>query len=155
MTREEKEAYMREALTLAKACPASGDVPVGCVVVSDGRIVGRGRNMREANASATAHAEILAIEDACRTLKSRTLRGASVFVTLEPCPMCAGAIMLARADNIYIGALDFVSGACGSRLNLFDWGIAPAPKIEYGILKGECARLLSDFFEEMRKNRGS
>ncbi|MBQ1375194.1 MAG: nucleoside deaminase [Clostridia bacterium] len=155
MTREEKLAFMREALSEAKKCEKSGDVPVGCVIVYDGRIVGRGRNEREARALSTAHAEILAIEDACRTLGRRKLHGASLFVTLEPCPMCAGAVLLSRIGTVYIGALDFTTGACGSRFNLFDWDMAPAPKIEYGILKEECAEILSRFFENMRKKSHS
>ncbi|MBQ3379279.1 MAG: nucleoside deaminase [Clostridia bacterium] len=152
MTREEKQSYMKEALTEAEKCAAAGDVPVGCVVVENGRIVGRGRNLREARASATSHAEIVAIEDACARLGRRNLKGASIFVTLEPCPMCAGAIMLARIDEIYIGALDFTTGACGSKFNLFDWDMAPKPKIEYGVLKDDCARIISRFFEKMRKS---
>lgn len=151
MNREEKQFFMREALKLAEECINTGDVPVGCVVVREGKIVGRGKNSREENVSATSHAEIIAIEDACKNLNTRRLDDCAIFITLEPCPMCAGAIMLSRMGNIYIGAMDFLSGACGSKLNIFDWSMSPAPKIEYGILKEECKEILSKFFKKMRK----
>lgn len=150
MTREDKEKFMKEALMLAHECESFGDVPVGCVVVKNGEIVGRGKNSREADVSVTAHAEILAIEDACRHLKTRRLDDCEIFVTLEPCPMCAGAIMLSRMRKIYIGALDFQTGACGSKINIFEWSMSPDVKIEYGILKDECKGILRDFFEKMR-----
>lgn len=151
MTREKKEEFMRAALDMAKQCEKSGDVPVGCVIVRDQKIIAYGRNKREQDNLSIAHAEIEAITMACGVLNSKRLDDCSIFITLEPCPMCAGAILLSNIKNVYIGAMDFLSGACGSKLNIFDFSIAPSPKIEYGILKEQCKALLSDFFNQLRK----
>ena len=150
MDQEQKQKFMKEALLEARKCEESRDVPIGCVVVYDGEIVGRGKNSRERFNMATAHAEVLAIDEACKTLGTRRLEKCQIFITLEPCPMCAGAIMLSRIENIYIGALDFLTGACGSKINIFEFSMSPKPKIEYGILKDECKSLLNDFFKELR-----
>ena len=114
------EYFMAEALRLAREAVADGDVPVGCVIVRDGEIIGRGRNRREADSDATAHAEVEAIREACARLDSWRLHGCTLYVTLEPCPMCAGAIINARIEEIRYGAKDDKAGCCGSVLNLFE-----------------------------------
>ena len=148
MTHEE---YMREALTLARECLADGDVPVGCVVVSpEGEIIGRGRNRREADHSAAAHAEIEAITQACHTLGSWRLSGCTLYVTLEPCPMCAGAIINSRIAEVRYGAREDKSGCCGSVLNLFEERFNHKPRIYGGLLAEESRALLDEFFGSLR-----
>ena len=145
------EAYMRRALELAKQCIADGDVPVGCVIVSpDGRIVGEGRNRRETDGLATAHAEVEAINLACKTLGSWRLSGCTLYVTLEPCPMCAGAIINARVAEVRYGAKEEKSGCCGSVLNLFEERFNHRPRIYGGLLQQACQALLTHFFESLR-----
>lgn len=148
------ERYMRQALDLARSALPAGDVPVGCVVVKDGRIVGRGYNRREADHDALAHAECLAIQDACRTLGGWNLHGCDLYVTLEPCPMCAGAILNSRLRAVYYGARDDKAGACGGVLNLFMEGFNHKPRIYGGVLAQECGALLCDFFHSLRENGG-
>ena len=116
----EHEEYMRQALELARLAMAEGEVPVGCVIVRDGAVVGRGRNRRETAQTALGHAELEAIAQACRTLGGWRLAGCALYVTLEPCPMCAGAIVNARIPAVYYGAKDDKAGCCGSVLNLFE-----------------------------------
>lgn len=145
------EYFMREALCLARQAIADGDVPVGCVIVKDGEIVGRGRNRREANADATAHAEVEAIRDACARLGSWRLHGCALYVTLEPCPMCAGAVINARIAQIYFGAREGKSGCCGSILNLFCEPFNHHPRVYGGVLEAECRGLLEDFFRALRE----
>ena len=123
------EQYMRRALELAMEAQAEGDVPVGCVIVQDGEIVGEGRNRREERGDATAHAELEAIRDACARTGSWRLHGCTLYVTLEPCPMCAGGIINARIDRIYYGAGDEKAGCCGSVLNLFEERFNHHPRI--------------------------
>lgn len=145
------EDYMREALDLARACLATGDVPVGCVVVDlAGAVIGRGRNRREELSSATRHAEVEAIEAACAHMGSWRLTGCSLYVTLEPCPMCAGAIWNARLSNLWYGAREERSGCCGSVLNLFAENIDHATAVRGGLLEDECAAVLSEFFQTRR-----
>jgi len=144
------EDYMRQALQLAREAGEAGDVPVGCVIVKDGQIVGRGRNRREEKQSALSHAELEAIQDACRTLGGWRLAGTRLYVTLEPCPMCAGGILSARIPEIYYGAKDAGFGACGSILNLFEENFRHHPKIIGHILEKECADLLQQFFSNLR-----
>lgn len=145
------ENYMREALALAWACLDTGDVPVGCVVVdASGAVIGRGRNRREELSSATRHAEIEAIEEACRAVGSWRLTGCSLYVTLEPCPMCAGAIWNARLSNLWYGAREERSGCCGSVLNLFAENIDHATAVRGGLLERECAAVLGEFFRQRR-----
>ncbi len=145
------EDYMREALDLARACLATGDVPVGCVVVDPaGAVIGRGRNRREELSSATRHAEVEAIEAACAHMGSWRLTGCSLYVTLEPCPMCAGAIWNARLSNLWYGAREERSGCCGSVLNLFAENIDHATAVRGGLLEDECAAVLSEFFRARR-----
>ncbi len=146
------EDYMLEALDLARACLTSGDVPVGCVVTDpDGKIVGRGRNRREADHLATAHAEIEAIRQACAACSSWRLTGCTLYVTLEPCPMCAGAIINSRISTVRYGAREEKSGCCGSVLNLFEEHFNHRPRIYGGLLERECRGLLEDFFQGLRK----
>lgn len=148
----EHEEYMREALALAEACLETGDVPVGCVVVSPaGKVIGRGRNRREELSSATRHAEVEAIEEACRAVGSWRLTGCSLYVTLEPCPMCAGAVWNARVSNLWYGAREERSGCCGSVLNLFAENIDHATAVRGGLLEAECAQILRAFFQKNRK----
>lgn len=147
----EQETYMRRALELARHCMADGDVPVGCVIVGpDGQIVGEGRNRREADGLATAHAEVEAINAACRTLSSWRLSGCTLYVTLEPCPMCAGAIINARIDEVRYGAREEKSGCCGSVLNLFEERFNHHPRIYGGLLEADCRAVLEDFFQKLR-----
>lgn len=145
------EKYMRMALELAEEAGAHGDVPVGCVIAApDGEVIGRGQNRREENKTALGHAEIEAIADACRKLGSWRLLDCSLYVTLEPCPMCAGAIINARIPKVFYGAKDSVAGACGSVLNIFEENFNHKPQLVGGILENECGKILSDFFRGMR-----
>ena len=144
------EYYMAEALRLARAAVTDGDVPVGCVIVRDGEVVGRGRNRREADGDATAHAEVEAIRDACARLESWRLHGCTLYVTLEPCPMCAGAIINARVETIRYGARDEKAGCCGSVLNLFEERFNHRPRIYQGPLEKECEAVLQEFFQKLR-----
>jgi len=145
------EDYMREALALAQEAMDAGEVPVGCVVVWDGEIVGRGRNRREEDHDALAHAELAAIKMACETLGGWRLHKAKLYVTLEPCPMCAGGIINARVAEVYYGAGDDKAGACGSVLNLFEERFNHKPKLYRGVLEEACAQLLREFFARLRK----
>ena len=145
------QAYMYRALELAKECISDGDVPVGCVVVSpEGLIIGEGRNRREADGLATAHAEVEAINMACKALNTWRLSGCTLYVTLEPCPMCAGAIINARIAEVRYGAREEKSGCCGSVLNLFEERFNHRPRIYGGLLQQNCQALLTQFFESLR-----
>ena len=144
------EIFMREALELAREAFEDGEVPVGCVIVRKGEIVGRGRNRREADKSALAHAEIEAIADACKNLGGWRLWECDLYVTLEPCPMCAGAIINARIPRVVYGASDQKCGAVRSVCSLFSMEFNHHPKVEYGILEEDCAALLTEFFQKLR-----
>lgn len=147
--------YMREALRLAEDCLPHGDVPVGCVVVSpSGEILGRGHNRREERGLATAHAEVEAIEAACAAVGSWRLEGCKLYVTLEPCPMCAGAIINSRIKELYFGAREGKSGCCGSILNLFCENFNHHPRVYGGVLEEECRTLLERFFQRLREGQG-
>ena len=148
-----EERYMKEALKLAKRAGDEGEVPVGCVIVCDGKIVGRGRNRRETKKDALCHAEMEAIHKACRTLGGWRLHRCDMYVTLEPCPMCAGAILNARIRRLYYGARDEKAGACGSRINLFEQGFNHRPEITPGILEEKCQCILQDFFNQLRERK--
>ena len=149
------EDFMREALSLAQAAADEGEVPVGAVVVKNGAIVGRGRNRRETAKQAAAHAEMEAIADACRTLGGWRLSDCDLYVTLEPCPMCAGAIINARIRCVFFGASDKKAGSCGSLVDLFSLPYNHKPRCVAGILEQECAKALRVFFRELReKPRG-
>ena len=138
--------WMREALALAREAAAEGDVPVGCVVVRGGAVVGRGRNRREALGDATAHAEVEAIRAACAALGSWHLEGCALYVTLEPCPMCAAVVINARIDTVVYGAASPKSGCCGSVLSLFQENSNHRPAVYGGVLEEDCGRLLTAFF---------
>ena len=146
----EQENFMAQALALAAEAAAAGEVPVGCVIVRDGEIVGRGRNRRETAQTALGHAELEAIAQACRTLGGWRLAGCALYVTLEPCPMCAGAIVNARIPAVYYGAKDDKAGCCGSVLNLFEERFNHHPRIYGRVLEAECAALLQEFFQSLR-----
>ena len=147
----EREDYMRLALEEARLALDTGDVPVGCVVVNAaGDVIGRGRNRRQERQSAVRHAEIEAIEAACAAVGSWRLEGCALYVTLEPCPMCAGAILNGRIPTVVYGAKEPVTGSCGSVLNLFEERYGFHPAIYGGVLEKECAGLLQDFFTNIR-----
>lgn len=142
--------YMQEALCLAREAAEAGEVPVGCVIEKNGIIIGKGRNRRELKKDALAHAEIEAIAEACHTLGAWRLTGCRLFVTLEPCPMCAGAVINARIPLVVYGASDPKMGACGSVENLFSGQFNHRPEVYAGIMEQECAALLRDFFNRLR-----
>ena len=144
------EVYMRQALALAREAAESGEVPVGCVIVRDGQVVGRGRNRREEKQSTFSHAEMEAIAGANESLGSWRLDDCTLYVTLEPCPMCAGAILNARIPRVYYGARDREMGACGGVLNLFMEDFPHLPALVGGVLEEECRAALSDFFRGLR-----
>ena len=144
------ERFMEEALALAREAFADGEVPVGCVITKGGQIVGRGRNRREKGKSALAHAEIEAIDEACRTLGGWRLWECTLYVTLEPCPMCAGAIINARIPRVVYGARDAKCGAAQSVCSLFSMDFNYHPQVEQGILEQPCAALLTEFFQKLR-----
>lgn len=144
---------MQAAIALAREAAADGEVPVGAVVAKDGEIVSVGRNRREKDKNALAHAEIEAIDKACRALGGWRLWQCELFVTLEPCPMCAGAIMNARIPRIVYGAKDAVNGCCGSAIDLFLLPCSQKPEIVQGVLEPECAALMSGFFRRLREKR--
>ena len=141
---------MSQALELAREAAAGGDVPVGCVIVRDGEVIGRGRNRREERGDATAHAEVEAIRDACARLGGWRLHRCVLYVTLEPCPMCAGAIVNARVEEIRYGVKDDKAGCCGSVLNLFEERFNHRPRIYQGPLERECEGMLQTFFQSLR-----
>ena len=145
------EKYMREALELAREAARAGEVPVGCVVFDEsGRIIGRGRNRREELPDACAHAEVEAIRGACLARGSWNLTGCGIAVTLEPCPMCAGAIINARLSTVAYGAREARSGSVGSVINLFEENYGHRPRVYGGVLRDECAGLLAEFFGRLR-----
>lgn len=142
--------FMDEALKLAAQAAAEGEVPVGCVIVRGDKIVGRGRNRRETAKTALGHAEVEAIADACRNLGGWRLWDCTLYVTLEPCPMCAGAIINARIPKVVFGAKDLKAGSCGSVCDLFSMSYNHHPQVISGVQEEECAALLRTFFENLR-----
>ena len=150
----EQERYMEEALALAREAAAAGEVPVGCVIVQSGRIVGRGRNRREETQATVSHAEMEAIAQANRTLGTWRLDDCELYVTLEPCQMCAGALVQSRIDEVVIGSMNPKAGCAGSVLNLLQVdNFNHQVKITRGVLEGECSMMLSDFFRELREKK--
>ena len=147
----EQERYMKEALALAREAAAAGEVPVGCVIVREGEIVGRGRNRREEKQATASHAEMEAIAQANGRLGTWRLDDCELYVTLEPCPMCAGAILNARIPTVVYGAREAKSGSCGSVIDLFFENYGFQPRVYGGVMKDECAALLRDFFFRMRE----
>lgn len=142
--------YMKIALDEAKIASSEGEVPVGAVVVKDGKIIATARNNRESTGDATGHAELIAIREACRSLGGWHLSDCELYVTLEPCPMCMGAIINSRLGKVYFGAKDAKAGACGSVLNMCSYPLNHKPEIKEGFMKEECAAILSDFFLKKR-----
>lgn len=144
--------FMKEALKEAQKAYDKLEVPVGCVIVKDGKIIARAHNQKETKLDTTKHAEILAIQKASKKLESWRLLDCEMYVTLEPCPMCAGAIINSRIKKVYIGTKDEKTGACGSKLNLLeDYTFNHKVEIETGIMKNECEEILKNFFKELRK----
>ena len=141
---------MQEALRLAEAAREAGEIPVGAVVVKNGEIIGRGQNRRESGGGASAHAEIIAINEACARLGGWRLTGCELYVTLEPCPMCAGAIVNARLDRVVFGASDTKMGALGGLFSLLDYPLGCKTVIERGVLEAECKEMLDSFFTARR-----
>lgn len=142
---------MRLALEEAGRAAAQGEVPVGCVIVRDGVVIARGRNRREQTGNALSHAEIEAIDAACRATGDWRLTGCTLYVTLEPCPMCAGAILNARPDAVVYGAGDPTFGACGGVMNLFEEAFGVHPRLYGGVLEAECSAMLEGFFRTLRE----
>ena len=142
--------FMNLALDLARQAAADGEVPVGAVVVRDGQVIGTGRNRRETCGSALAHAELEAIHEACRHLGGWQLVGCTLYVTLEPCPMCAGAIINSRIERVVQGAMNPKAGSCGSLVNLFDIPYNHHPEVISGVCADECSAVLKEFFRALR-----
>lgn len=149
---ENKEKFMKEALKEAKKAYKKLEIPVGAVIVKDGKIIARAHNLKESKHDTTKHAEILAIQKASKKLESWRLIDCDMYVTLEPCSMCAGALINARIRKLYIGTLDEKTGACGSVLNLFeDYKFNHKVEVEKGIMQKECEEILKSFFKDLRK----
>lgn len=147
----DREEYMSAALTLALEAFDEGEIPVGCVITdAQGNIIGRGRNKREESHDATHHAEMEAIREACRTVGDWRLTGCTIYVTLEPCPMCAGGIINSRIPTVVFGAKDENTGSCGSVINLFEERYGHKPAIYGGVRAEESAQLLKAFFKKTR-----
>lgn len=147
------EYFMKAALALAKEAAEEGEVPVGAVVTFGDEIVGRGRNRREKGKNALAHAELEAIDEACRKLGGWRLWQCDMYVTLEPCPMCTGAIINSRIKKLVYGASDYKAGSCGSVVNLFDLPYNHKPEVIQGFMQEECSAILTDFFKELRNRK--
>ncbi len=149
-----EEAFMREALKEARKAYTKKEVPVGCVIVKDGKVISRGHNIKETKKDTTKHAEMIAIQKASQKLDSWRLLDCEMYVTLEPCSMCAGGIINSRIKKLYIGTLDKKTGAAGSVLNLFeDYPFNHKVEVKTGILKTECEEILKNFFKELRKSK--
>lgn len=147
-----EEKFMQEAIKEAEKAYKKFEVPVGAVIVKNGEIMAKAHNLKETKLDTTKHAEILAIQRASRKLKSWRLIDCEMYITLEPCTMCAGAIINSRIKKIYIGAMDEKTGAAGSKLNLFkDYTFNHNVEVETNIMKEECEKILKDFFKELRK----
>ena len=146
----DKFDFMKLALELAKEAADDGEVPVGAVIVRNGEVVSTGRNRREKSKNALLHAEIEAIDSACKKLGGWRLWNCEIYVTLEPCPMCAGAILNAHIPKVFFGAYDFKNGSCGTITNLFEMPYNFKPELEGGIMQEECAAVLKEFFKNLR-----
>lgn len=154
LTNAEKEFFMSEAMKEAIKAENMQEVPIGAIVVLDGKIIGRGHNLRETSQQATAHAEIYAIEKACREIENWRLERTQLFVTLEPCPMCSGAMLLSRVSEVYYGATDPKAGTAGTLMNLLeDERFNHVAYVEAGILGEKCGQLLTDFFKKLREKK--
>ncbi len=148
------EKYMKTAIAQAKKAWKLTETPIGCVIVRDDKIIARGYNRRNTEHNTLAHAELQAIKKACRVVGDWRLEGCTMYVTLEPCPMCAGALVQSRIDKVVIGAMNKKAGCAGSVINLLDTkGFNHHVEVETGVLKDECASLMSDFFKELRESK--
>ena len=149
-----KEIFMKEALKEARKAYNKDEVPVGAVIVKDNKIIARAHNIKETKHDTTCHAEILAIKKASKKLEAWRLEDCEMYVTLEPCSMCAGALIQSRMKKVYIGTMDYKTGACGSVLNLLqDYTFNHKVECETGILKQDCEEILQNFFKDLRKNK--
>ncbi len=144
---------MSLAIEQARLALALGEVPVGCVIVREGAVIGAGYNRRETDKTVLGHAELMAMKQAEQAVGDWRLTGCTLYVTLEPCPMCAGAILNARVDTVVCGASDLTFGACGGVMNLFEEAFGYKPKLYKGVLAEECSRLMSDFFKTVREKK--
>ena len=150
----EQEKFMKEAIRQAKKAYALGEVPIGCVIVYDGKIIGRGYNRRNTDKNTLSHAELNAIRKASKKLGDWRLEGCTMYVTLEPCQMCAGALVQSRIDEVVIGSMNPKAGCAGSVLNLLEVEkFNHQVKITRGVLEEECSRMLTDFFRELREKK--
>lgn len=145
--------FMKKALDEARLAFEKGEVPIGAVIVKNGEVIASAHNLRETDHSATAHAELLAIQKACEVLGGWRLSGCELYVTLEPCPMCAGAIINSRIDRVVFGSKDEKAGACGSVMNLFAADFNHRPKLTVGVLEEECSSILKEFFASLREKK--
>lgn len=149
-----QEEFMKIALNEAKKAYNKGEIPVGAVIVKDDKVIAKAHNLKELKKDTTKHAEILAIQKASKKLDSWRLENCEMYVTLEPCSMCAGALIQARIKKVYIGAMDYKTGACGSVLNLLgDYKFNHIVEIEKGVLSEECENIIKDFFKELRQSK--
>lgn len=148
------EKFMREAIRQAKKAEAIGDVPIGCVIVCDGKIIARGYNKRNKEKTVLAHAELVAMKKACKKMGDWRLEGCTMYITLEPCQMCAGAIVQARVDRVVVGSMNAKAGCAGSVLNLLEMQeFNHQVEVERGVLGEECSEMLSAFFRELRRKQ--
>lgn len=151
---DEKIKFMKEALKEAQKSYKKEEIPVGAIIVKDGKIIARGHNLKETKTDPTKHAEIIAIQKACKKLQTWRLTGCTMYVTLEPCSMCAGSLIQSRLDKVVIGTMDKKTGACGSVLNLLaDYKFNHIVQIETGIMQEECKKILQQFFKELRAKK--
>ena len=151
---DERIKFMKEALKEAQKSYKKEEIPVGAVIVKDGKIIAKGHNLKETKTDPTKHAEIIAIQKACKKLQTWRLTGCTMYVTLEPCSMCAGSLIQARIDKVVIGTMDEKTGACGSVLNLLaDYKFNHIVQIETGIMQEECKKILQQFFKELRAKK--
>lgn len=152
----EEERYMKAAIRQAKKAKALNEVPIGCVIVCEGQIIGRGYNRRITDKNVLAHAELIAIKKACKKMGDWRLEDCTMYVTLEPCPMCAGAIVQARIPRVVIGCMNPKAGCAGSVLDMLHQpGFNHQVEVENGILESECSRMLTDFFRKLREKKKS
>ena len=149
---EHECVYMRRAIELAKKAMDLGEIPVGAVVVKDGRIIGAGYNLRENDKDAVAHAEIIAIRQACAAVGDWRLSGCTLYVTLEPCPMCTGAIINSRIEKVVFGAKDNAAGCCGSLIDMRHYPFNHSFSVESGVCEEECSKIIREFFSSKRKS---
>lgn len=151
---DERIKFMKEALKEAQKSYKKEEIPVGAIIVKDGKIIARGHNLKETKTDPTKHAEIIAIQKACKRLQTWRLSGCTMYVTLEPCSMCAGSLIQSRLDKVVIGTMDEKTGACGSVLNLLaDYKFNHIVQIETGIMQEECKKILQQFFKELRAKK--